>query len=406
MSLVDDGVLLNERERIVAVLRGERPETVPWATRLDIWARSLRSDEVMQAYGNLDLPELHRALGVGRQSYLHLAKHRLVAVEMTVETEGEVVGRTTNPVLKFPVPVDLVPSDRPGRTTVRFATPVGTASLEYKRTTEMIEGNTAPYLTKHIITNADDYPVVHWILEHVELVDQFEPFDQLESEIGGTGIAVGMMGRTPFQQIVLDYLGAEYCFFELYDNRKRIEKLLALLTEISEKYLRIALASKAAFLEFSDNYDGTLTNPELFQRYCAPHLAQAADRIHAKGKVLGSHMDGDLSALTDEIAACGVDVVESFSPWPLTSLRFEEACRTWAQKPILWGVLSSPIFEPNFPEDKFEQFVRSVLETNAVRAGMILGIADQAVQHTLPSRIRRVRELITIESHHRKEHVE
>ncbi|HUX22832.1 MAG TPA: uroporphyrinogen decarboxylase family protein [Spirochaetia bacterium] len=392
---------LAERERILSVLRGERPDRVPWATRLEIWANSKRAPEVEAEFTGVPLSDLHCRLGIGRQAYFHLAKYRLAGVRLNVEFNGREIGRLDEPELKFPIPVDLVPADRTGRTTLTFTTPVGTVSLAYDRTEQMIDANVAPYLVKHIIENENDYDVVFWMLEHAELVDQFEGYARLDREIGETGLAVGFMGRTPFQHAVLDYLGEEFCFFEMYDHPARVERLLELLTDVSRRYVKLALGSNAQLLEFAENYDGMITNPVLFRRYCMPHLKWASETIHAHGRSLACHIDGDVSNLLAEISESGIDVVESFSPWPLTSLRLRDALEAWPQAPILWGVLPSPIFESGYSELEFDRFVGDVVAAAADRP-MILGIADQAVQPTLPSRIRRVRELISGRTHQHK----
>ena len=106
-------------------------------------------------------------------------------------------------------------------------------------------------------------------------------------------------------------------------------------------------------------------------------------------------MDGDLSNLVDLIPRTGIDVVESFSPTPLSRLTFHKAWQAWRDKVVIWGGLPSPIFEPHVSAKQFERYVTQVLTTAANDGMLILGVADQAVRPTMWERIARVAELIS-----------
>ena len=84
-----------------------------------------------------------------------------------------------------------------------------------------------------------------------------------------------------------------------------------ILTEQGREMVTLALASPALMLEFTDNVEGSITSPTLFQNYCMPFMQETADRIHTQGRYLGSHMDGNLKPLLDLVPECGLDVVES-----------------------------------------------------------------------------------------------
>jgi uroporphyrinogen-III decarboxylase len=180
----------------------------------------------------------------------------------------------------------------------------------------------------------------------------------------------------------------------MVDHPARFMKLFDQLTEIDREYLRIALESPAFMVEYGDNFDGQMTNPRLFKKYCLGHLQEVSEKVHAAGKVFGSHMDGDMSLLLDLVPETGLDVVESFSPAPLTSLGFDKAWDAWHNKVLMWGTIPSTIFEEEIPQDLFENQVRNILNTVIPDGLIILGIGDQAVQRTRPDRIKLVAKLL------------
>ncbi|MGQ9632220.1 MAG: uroporphyrinogen decarboxylase family protein [bacterium] len=386
---------MTERDRIMSVLKRRKPDRVPWATRLDIWYGSnIRTRTLPPEYEGLNIMEIHDDLGLGRQSYVPIAQVKLHGVEVVVEFNGRRIYRESAPTLRFPIPTGLVPRDEPGETVISFKAPVGTARVRYSTNRELLDGGASPYLTQHILSDDSDYQIVHWILDHSQVVADYDPFAAREAEIGERGFTIGMMERVPFQRIVLDFMGEERCFYEMHDHPERFGRLLDQLTEIDGEYVRIGIESPAFMLEYGDNFDGEITNPRLFERYCLPRIQEAGERIHAAGKVLGSHMDGDMKNLVELVPEAGLDVVESFSPKPLSSLTFKEAWEAWGDRVTIWGAIASPIFEAETPQDEFEREVMDILTTAVPDGLIILGIADQAVQRTLPDRIRRVGELI------------
>ena len=313
---------------------------------------------------------------------------------MRVSFNGEEVFRRHNPVLSFPTDYGLVPLDNPGQTIVEFDTPAGTVSVVFKTTDEILEDFSVPYVEKHLIRQESDFQIVYWILDHCRTIADFDCFVSREEEIGQQGLTVGEIGRVPFQRLILDFLGEERCFYLMFDNPKQFRVLLDRLMELDVENLDMGLEFPGLMLEYGDNFDGEITNPNLFKEYCLLHLQQASEKAHAAGKVLGSHMDGDMSHLVELVPETGLDVIEAFSPYPLSGLTFHEAWPAWKNKIVMWGVIPSPLFEANTPEEEFERIVIDIVKTIAGQGKAILGVADQALPPTLPDRIVRAGEII------------
>ena len=386
---------MTERERIERTLRGEECDKIPWATRLDIWhTAASRSGKLPPEFVDMDLMDIHHNLGIARQSYALASRMCLHGVDVSVEFNGEIIRQEQAPMINFPVPREYVPAEEPGDTRIQFTTPAGRAQLRFRTTDISIREAEMPYLIDHILKDKDDFRVVKWILAHAEHVATFEGFERAETRIGDFGFTIPMVGRVPFQSILLDYMGEEQTIYALMDTEERIDYLLAALGEHAHRSLELGLEIPSLMVEFSDNFEGMVTSPTLFQKYCIPFLQDAADKAHAKGKMLGSHMDGNMKPLVHLIPKCGVDVVESFSPAPLTALTFKEAWNTWRDKVLMWGVIPSPIFEAHVSEQYFEEWIVDMFDIMAGNQRIVLGIGDQAMGPTLLSRISRVSELL------------
>lgn len=386
---------MTERRRIEAVLRGERPDLTPWATRLDLWLNSrARSASLPPELAGLDTMGVYRALGVGRQSYVDVFKLRLRGVELVGELNGRRFTSVSSPVVKFPLITDLVPRTQAGSTAFTFSTPAGSIGMGFRTNATILATATLPYMERHPVTSDEDARVVAWILDHCEVLADYGPFVAREAEIGEQGLTIATMDRVPFQRLLLDFMGEETTFYTMHDEPALFDSLLRRVEEVARETLKVGLASPALMIELTDNYDGEITNPRLFARYCLPFMQEAREKAHAAGKVLGSHTDGDMSSLVELLAEGALDVAESFSPEPLSRLTFRRAWQAWRGKVIPWGCLASPLFEPGTTDARFDAEVRDVVEAARAGGGLILGIADQAVEPTLTSRVRRVRELL------------
>ena len=386
---------MTERERIEHTLRGEPADKIPWATRLDIWHTSLtRQRTLPPELAAMDLMDIHRHLGIGRQSYARLTRMRLHGADLCVEFNGTVIHRDTSPKLNFPLPTEYVPAEEAGDTTITFDTPAGSAYLRFRTNEILIREAAAPYLVEHILKDDDDFRIVKWLVDHAECEATYDDFHETETLVGDNGFTIGMLGRIPFQQIMLDYMGEEQTVYGMIDSQRNFEWLLDALGEHVRHALELGLASPALMLEFGDNFEGMITSPRLFREYCVPFLQEAADKVHAQGRVLGSHMDGNMKPLLHLIPECGVDVVESFSPTPLTALTFREAWEAWRGNVVMWGVIPSPIFEPHVPESDFSDWLTEMFDLLHGDQRIILGIGDQAMGPTLTDRITHVSRML------------
>jgi len=386
---------MNERQRIIHTLKGEPTDKLPWATRLDIWHTSrLRTGTLPAEMSGKELNDIHRILKIGRQCYAQLIYTRLRGVNMTVEFNGEVVRKETDPVLRFPQPRELVTMDTPGDTLITFTTPAGISRMRFQVVEELIRGAAAPYLVEHLLKDDHDFEVVKWMINHSEIVADYEGFAAKEELAGDQGFTIGMMERVPFQRILLDFMGEEKTIYTMMDSPDKFQYLMDILTEQGREMVTLSLASPALMIEFTDNVEGSITSPTLFKNYCMPFMQEAAERIHARGRYLGSHMDGNMKPLLHLVPECGVDVVESFSPAPLTRLTFEDAWNAWRGKVLIWGGIPSPIFEPHVSEQDFTEWVKRMLDLLGDDRRIILGIGDQAVGPSLIERIHKASELL------------
>jgi len=388
------------RDRVLAVLVGESPDQPPFIDRIEIWYKGMQARGTMpKKYDGMSLNEVHAAVGIGRQKFSIPYALKLNTVEMSILLNGEMIYHASDPeVLYFPAqyPPEEIPRDRPGSSVVQYETPVGSVSVSYEFAESMISlSGMEPYLTTHLIKEPTDFRTIEYILEHATYLPRYEAFEAEEKEVGPHGFVVPCIHRIPFQQALLEYLGEMSLFQALYDSREQLDRLIYLLDLQMTEILKQLGETDLAYIEFGDNLDGMMTNPNLFQDYCLPQYQKYTDMLHAQGKKAGSHTDGNLKPLVDLLPESGLDVCESFTPQPLTELLFEEAWQKWRQGPIMWGGIPSSILETRTPRQEFEDFVENLLQTVA-QDPIIIGVGDMVLDNNLIDRVTYIADQIAV----------
>ena len=389
-----DSPRMTQYERIVSVFEGRRPDRYPFVGRLELWQSGLlRRAKMPDQYRSMDLTDIHRDVGFGRHRMQGAFQLRLNGVEMVIYFDGAEIHREVNPIVdRFPDLRSMTP-ERTGKTLVEFHTPVGTATVEYTALEEMLATGARAYMTKHPITRDDDYPIIQYIVERTEFIPDFETIVATQQEYGGDGFVVPSLERIGFQQLLIDYLDTGEFFFALHDHHQQITTLMALLDERVEREVEALAELDAPYVELGDNVDGMMTNPRLFEQYSMNPYLRLSDIAHGQGKKIGSHMDGNLKPIVPQIAACGLDVIESFSPYPLTPLTVQEAMDAWGDKPIIWGGIPCPLLEAESPLSEMEDYVYGLLDMLDGRP-MIFNVVDMVLPINEIERIRRIAEIL------------
>ncbi len=386
------------RERVTAILQGNKPDRLPFIDRMEIWYKSKCNDDTMpDEFKGMSLNEIHKDVGIGRQKFAAPYAFKLRDVEVVYTFENEILYREFEPVSEyFPAQwaPEQVPRDKAGTTIIEYRAPAGKLSLKYEVAESMIAmSGVEPYLTEHLIKEEADYKTVEYIIEHTEIVPQFNKIKADEDDLGDNGFVVPCLHRIPFQQALLEYLGEIPLFTALYDMPDHLDRLIHLLDLQLLDILGHLKDLESIYVEFGDNLDGMMTNPRLFEKYSLPYYQKYADILHAQGKKVGSHTDGNLKPLLKLLADSNLDVCESFSPSPLTECTFEEAWQAWEKGPMIWGGIPSPILEERTTDREFEKYIDGLLTTIGNQA-IIIGVGDMVLGNNLIERVRYIAEQV------------
>jgi uroporphyrinogen-III decarboxylase len=172
---------------------------------------------------------------------------------------------------------------------------------------------------------------------------------------------------------------------------------LASLAESIAEYWRQSLQAAAdcpaeVFL-LGANYDSAIQYPPFFEKYIRPGLAEFADMLHARGKYLLTHTDGENRGLLQQYVASRFDIADSVCPHPMTRLTIGEVRRAFDGRiTIMGGIPSVALLKDCMNDRQFEQFLDEFFEQIGAGDHLILGVSDTTPPAAEFNRLLRIAE--------------
>jgi hypothetical protein len=371
---------VNWREAMLGVMRGEKDRGLLYVPRLDIWFNAnARRGTLPPGLKGRDLPSIAEELGVGLHSVIpDFARtgedsdlhHRALgfynhpdfpwradfsAVEHRVEAHGETLTTT------YQTSLGEV------RTRIRFG-PGFLAS-----------GVSIPDILEPAIKEAADYTRVAELLARVAIVPAPGAYDAYRRRIGDRGVAVAFLSlaASPMQHIMRDLRKLEDFFLDMSDDPAPVLALAEVLAPLYDRLVASALGSSAELVLLGANYDDAITYPPFYEEHILPSLRRAGEALHAAGKLLITHTDGENRLLLPLLRASGFDVADSVCPAPMTRVDLRGYREALGTGITIWGGIPSILVLPNsVGEAEFRAYIDGLAADPGLREGLILSVAD------------------------------
>jgi hypothetical protein len=153
-------------------------------------------------------------------------------------------------------------------------------------------------------------------------------FDESEAAIGGRGITIAHVDRTPFQKIQIDFAGIEAFSWHLADEEPELLALLELMNRLKLDEFACVAASKARFVKLWENIGIDAVGPRAYRKHIVPVYEGINAILRNSGQKLMVHYDGKVRLIADDIARLGFDL-DSLTPQPEGDMEPAEARRLW-----------------------------------------------------------------------------
>ena len=382
-------------------MRGEMPDILPYVPRIDLWynANSVAGTLPKKHKGRTQ-DEISRAEGWALHKivpeYLKVRKpehslHRAIGIYSL----KELVFRC-----KFSSDVDIKVNREGDVTHVEYHTPVGMVSTATIYTEEMRKaGASITWVKERVIKKPEDYRVVGYIFENLELIPDFDDFMKWKNDIGEDGVAAtrgcGLGGASPMHFIQKDFIDATEFYYHYHDHQKEMRALAGIIEDYFNQALKIIADSPGEAVLWGSNFDDMITYPSLFEKEMLPWIRKATDTLASKGKIVICHCDGENLGLMDLIRDSGMHVAEAVTPYPMTKVKIEEYYQRWSDKLTIWGGIPEVLLmEETATDEDLECYLDHLFKAVAPGRRFIVGIADTTPAHAVFDRLVRIGERV------------
>jgi len=389
---------MNERERILAAIRGEIPDRIPWVPRLEFWYRARRRLGNMPAgLLGLSLREVTERLGVGHYASVPDFTER----EEETDMADHGLGIFNHPVLPYRVVLEGVERrvTRRGQETIaEYHTPVGFLRTAEIFTEEMLDGGASiPWTSEHAIRQPADFDTAAYIFSRLRVEPRAGAWERRCRAVGDRGVAVAYVIGTacPIHHIMKELMPVEQFFLAQHDFPEKIDLLAEAMQPYYAAMQRVAAETGAEILLLGGNYDDSITHPRWFETHIFPALRDYAETLHSKGKYLMTHTDGENRRLIPLYLRAGFDIADSLCPAPMTRMTLEEIRAAFEDRITIWGGIPSVLLCPDsVGESQFRLWIDRLVERYGHASRFVLGVSDMVTADASWDRLMYVTEKV------------
>ena len=291
---------MTNRERLLALLRGERFDRVPFFE----YEGMSPYNEAWEILGRENLGRL-------RWTEAYRLEHPHCLIESR-ESNGRI--RTVERRLKTPV----------GELTevVHYEPTYGAGSIK-----------------EHFIKCLEDYSVLFFLLDDITVVPDPAPFERATRELGDDGLPHTTVGRTPYQELWIEWIGIMDLSVHLIEATELVDLAIEKLGRFTMEKLSATMESSPPYVVIGDNITAPMIGERYFRKYCMPWYEKIAAELDTVPLIV--HMDGDLKPLWGAIAESPIGGLDSFSPVPDNDTTVAEAAEIWPDKTLMLNFPSS-----------------------------------------------------------------
>ena len=387
---------MTHKERMLATLRGEPTDMIPWAPRLDLWYNAhRRAGTLPTKYRHASLEEITDDLGFGF--------HAIVPHFKDLRDPLDDAHRALGIYNLWPMPyatkleeVEVRVEEEGDETHVEYRTPVGTITTTVLYNESMRQaGISITHISEYAIKDSKDYAALRYLFENAVIVPNYAGYDEFAGRVGDRGIAAAFLNlaASPMHLLQRELMPIQLFFYELYDHPEEMRQCVASIGTYFEKIFDVVSRCSADVLLLGANYDASVTYPPFFEEHIQPWLKQFADVLHARGKFLLTHTDGENTGLLDCYLESEIDVADSICPVPMTRLTFKEVRDYFRGRlSIMGGIPSVCLLKDSMSDREFEAYLDRFLADLGSGDHLILGISDTTPPAAEFDRIARIGE--------------
>ena len=371
---------MNNKQRMLAVIKGEPVDKIPYAPRLDLWYQANKRAGTLPAkYKNASLLEMVDDLDMGFHAVVPNFRD-LRHPEDDAERALGIYNLWTMPCRSVSKNVKRTIKIEGDRTFVEYQTSAGNVNTTVLYDENMRKaGITITHTEEYAFKSANDYKALGYIFENMDVADNYGGYQEFADQVGDCGLAVGFvsLAGSPMHLIQRELMPMELFFYEMHDHADELKLLAKQIEMYWDRVLGVVSNCPAELVLVGANYDASVTYPPFFERHIQPWLKKYGQALHAKGKYLLTHTDGENTGLLGHYLNSEIDIADSICPAPMTKLTFKQVRDVFRGKiTIMGGIPSVTLLKSTMSDVDFERFLDEFFGMIGEGDHLILGISD------------------------------
>ena len=332
------------KQRLKAVLNGEKPDRVPFAPFAELIPRSQAELEF-------------RNLGMGFIQHYSSVRSSC-PIRQTVNFDG-------------------------GSTNTVYHTSFGEMSTSY----QYVPGasNDGSVQTGFLIKEEEDYRKAIEYIDSISFSVDHSGDELVARYLGEEGVTHAWADEPPYMGAQY-YMGLEKWTYDQYDCPQLFQELLDALGRLQDRRIRCLEESAEDMINLG-NLAGNFS-PAAFEKYMVPYFAEKAQALHRRGKKVTVHADAsNLSEYKHLILPCQVDIVEAFTPPPVGNLSLAEARKAWGDQITILINFPETVFYGGF--DATKEFTKQLILSDPC-PNKIIGLTEMGFVGATSANVDRI----------------
>jgi hypothetical protein len=268
-----------------------------------------------------------------------------------------------------------------------WETPVGRQRAVYRRS----PSTPAELPVKWPVSDEQELKVATWREQRRTWSWDEAEFERLSREWAGLGAPSTWICRTTLQKLIIEDMGMTGTVMGMRRYPATCEGYFEALAQTQENLIGVINASPIQIVNFGDNIHATLLSPRWFRQYILPVYQRRCELLHAAGKFVHAHWDGDCKPLLPMARETGLDGIEAITPVPQGDVTLEETKAALGDMFLLDGI-PAVYFDHTYSEQDLLDCARKCIDLFAPH--LVLGISDEISSHGDIERIRAVGRVV------------
>ncbi len=390
---------MTHKQRMLAAIRGEPTDRIPWAPRMDLWSIAHRArGKTPKRFVGMNTAQIADELNVA----CHAVRADYTLARDPIDFALRGLGLDHHPDYPFRVGLrnlrmSFEHQDGTYQTTIHA--PAGDVTMRLQMSRQMAaDGISLPFVQKYPIETLDDFEAVAQAFEHLEVTPTPHAYAAFQRRIGERGLAVanGSLCASPMHLMLHELMAMENFFVLYVEERAALESLAARIQPLFDAMLDAVFQCSAEVFLWGANYDRDTTWPPFFVEQIQPALKRVAERAHRAGMLLLTHTDGENAGLLQHYPACDFDVGESVCPAPMTSLTLAQIRGGFGPRAAVWGGIPCVVLlDASSSEAEFQKHMDQLFASVGSGERLILGVSDNVPPEANMVRLERVMDWIS-----------